>query len=217
MSENQTMRPLDPTLADSFGLPKWLTENLKLIVGAMVAAVVIAGGISAYKWQAQRSARQAANDLGAILTQKKGKDRLDALTAFTASAPESVRLNALFSLADVAMAAKDWDAAAAAYARIESSAGPALAVPAALGRAGALLEAGKAREALDVLAALKGKAPASFQDIIVLQTVAAAEAAGDTQAALSAYEALQAGETTPNPYYQHQIARLKAQLGEPKS
>ncbi len=217
MSQHETMRPLDPTLADSAGLPKWLTENLKLIIGAMLAAIVLAGGISAFKWQKQRAAAQASNELGTILTQKKGKERLDALSAFAASAPDSIKLNALFSLADTAMASKDWDVAAGAYARLETTAGPALAIPAALGRAGALLEAGKAKEALDVLAALKGKASDPFQAVINMQIAVAAEAAGDATAALAAYEALQAKEAAPNPYYEHQIARLKAQLGASKS
>lgn len=217
MSQNQTMRPLDPTLADSFGLPKWLTENLRLIIGAIVAALVLAGAAGIWQWQTQRAARQASDDLGAILTQKKGKERLDALTAFAEKAPDSVRLNALFSLADAAMASRDWNAAAGAYARIEAATGPALGIPAGIGRAGALLEAGKAKEALDVLTALAAKAPEAFQGIISVQLVAAAEAAGDDKAALAAYEALQAKEPTPNPYFEHQIVRLRARLGEPKS
>jgi len=217
MSENQTMRPLDPTLADSFGLPTWLTANLKLIIGAIIAALLAAGGVAAWKWQTQRAARQASDELGAILIQKKGAERLQALSAFAAAAPGSVRLNALFSLADAAMAAKDWDTAAKAYADIAASTGPALGVPAALGRAGALLEAGKTTEALAALDALKASAPESFRSVIAMQTAAAAEAAGDASAALAAYEALQAGESSPNPYFEHKIARLRAQLGESKS
>lgn len=73
MSQNQTMRPLDPTLADSFGLPKWLTENLRLIIGAIVAALVLAGAVGVWQWQTKRAAQQASDELGAILIQKKAR------------------------------------------------------------------------------------------------------------------------------------------------
>ncbi|EPR42792.1 transcriptional activator domain-containing protein [Desulfovibrio sp. X2] len=217
MSPETSKQPSVPSFAAELGLPDWLAANLKPIVAAMITAVIVAGAIGIWDWQKERSTSKANDELGTILLEKTGTERVKALEAFAAGAPASVRVNALFSLADAAMQAKQYDAAAAAYATLAKETSPALSVAATLGQAGALLQAGKAKESLGLLLALKDKAPAGFNGIVAMQTAAAAEAAGDPKAALAAYEALQAQSAgNPNPYFESKIAQFKAQT-TPKS
>lgn len=207
-----TQRPLEPIQADT-GMPQWLTANLKTITAAIVGAVIVAVLVAGYRWHDERTTRAAIDRLGEIMAMDVGAAQVKELTAFAASAPKYLRLNAQFLLADAAMESGDYATAATAYAAVESSAEKALALTAGLGRAAALLKDGKADEALRVLNGMRTKAPQAFMNIILVQTAAAAEAAGNQAEALAAYEAL-AGlpSGAENPYYAYKIAALRASL-----
>lgn len=211
-STSNAQRPLEPIQADT-GMPQWLTDNLKTIVAGIVGAVIVAVLIAGYRWHDERTTRAAIDRLGEIMAMDVGAEQVRALSAYVADAPGSLRLNAQFLLADAAMESGDYATAATAYAAIEGSAEKALALTAGLGRAAALLNDGKADEALRVLTGLRAKAPETFMNIILVQTAAAADAAQDTAAALAAYEAL-AGLPggAGNPYYAYKIAALRASL-----
>lgn len=211
-STSNAQRPLEPIQADT-GMPQWLTANLKTIIAGIVGAVLVAVLIAGYRWYDERSTRAAIDRLGEIMAMDSGASQVKELTAFAASAPKGLRLNAQFLLADAAMESGDYATAATAYAAIESSAEKALALTAGLGRAAALLKDGKADEALRVLNGMRTKAPQTFMNIILVQTTVAAEAAGNKAEALAAFQALaDLPGGAENPYYAYKIAALRASL-----
>lgn len=196
--------------------PLWefvLTHARAIAVGVL-AVIMIIIAVAGWEWYRESAAASARDDLGRISASPDPAARLKALEAFIVDAPDSVYPAAQLELAAAAVEAQDWDKAASAYAAVaERDKTTPLAFTARLNRAGVLLRQGKATEAVTELETLLPQAPADLQPFINEQLGEAAEAAGQTDKAVAAYQAAVKVLTTSSPaeaaYYQDRIAKLQ--------
>jgi predicted negative regulator of RcsB-dependent stress response len=190
----------------------FLVGNLKPIAigcGAVVLAAAVFAGVNS--WRA-RTAAKAADALGVILIEKtEPAARIQALDDFLKTAPSKLRPTALLELASTAMLTKQFDKAATAWDELEKDGGPDMKIIAAIGRAKCLLMTDKAKDALALLESVKTKAPESYALPLTRQIAAAAEQAGNTQVALTAYSELAEKDTGPGkPFYEFKVNQLKS-------
>ncbi|MES9997540.1 transcriptional regulator [Desulfovibrio aminophilus] len=194
-----------PTILQKF------VANLKpLLIGAAVI-VAVAAGFAGYRMIQARTMATAQESLGVILAGNTGKEKIAALEKFLPEAPSGLRSAVLFELAGASMNLKEYDKAAGYWADLAARADGDERVVAKLGHAHALTRGGKAAEAVKELEALKQGAPEPFLVPLTRQLALAAEAAGDRQTALAAYETLAKSEAVGDrPFIESKIAQLKA-------
>lgn len=190
----------------------FLTANMKPIaIGCLVILIGVAAfeGVSYFR---AKAAAKAADALGVILIEKtEPKARVEALENFLKDAPGSLKPTVEMELAAAAMVAQQYDKAEKAWTDLEGSSSPDMKAIAGIGHAKSLVLAGKAKDALPLLNALKEKAPEAYKPAITRQIAVAAEAAGDTAAASAAYTEL-AGKDDGNPakpYFEFKSNQLK--------
>lgn len=196
--------------------PLWnfvLTHARGIALG-IAAVIILIVAVAAWQWYRESAAETARQDLGRISATLDPTARLKALEAFAADAPSTVYLAAQMELAAAAMAVQDWDKAVAAYAAVaERDKGTPLAFTANLNRADVLLRQGKPQDALTVLEGLLPQAPEDLKAALNEQIGEAAEAAGQPQKALAAYQAavnaLPPSATGEAEFYKDRIARLQ--------
>lgn len=191
---------------------EFLAGNLKPIAlgcAAIIAVVAIYAGVDAWR---TRAAAKAADALGVILIEKtQPAERVAALEAFLKDSPSALRQTVLLELAAAAMVARQYDKATQAWTELEGSSSADMKVMAGIGHARSLLLVGKAKEALDLLQALKGKAPESYAIPLTRQIAVAAEQAGETKVAQEAYAELAGkAEGQGKPFFEFKANQLKA-------
>lgn len=218
MSENITQKPIDPhELADEitkeatpiFDTLMRYKHIIAGVAGVVIAVAAIYTGVTLWNSYTHSSAKEK---LGDILLTNSAQERIDALKDFVADAPEGVRNGATFELVGAQVQMGQFDDAVQTWdqliARLEN---PELLALAKLGKARTLLLAGKADEALAMAQGLRADTPESFAVPVNRIVAAAAEQAGDTQAALEAYQALlSGGQTADAEYLNYKISRLQA-------
>lgn len=199
-------------------LVTFVTNNIKTIVG--LVALLLCGIILAtfWQWYSAHSVREAQLDLGRILAQPEGADRIAALETFLKSAPETLKTGIHLEIATDALEIQDRSRASAEYGAVYA-ADPkgTLGLMAAVNQADLLLYENKPVDALKVLDDLLKTAPEAFQKI-TLQSIRetqgiAAEQAGQLDRALASYKSI-VQDGSPNSdmgYYQSKIARLQTQ------
>ncbi len=188
----------------------FLSANLKPIaIGCAVLILAVAAYSGLNHWR-ERSAAKAADVLGVILIEKNDPAaRMQALDEFLKDAPKSLKPTAQLELAAAAMAAKQYDKAASAWTELEGSGSADMQVIAGVGHAKCLLLAGKPKDALTLLTALKAKAPEAYALPITRQIAVAAEQAGDAKTAQAAYAELAGkSEGAGKPYFEFKANRL---------
>lgn len=192
---------------------KFIVDNAKrIIIGAGVAvAVVAAYGI--YEYSAKSALQSARSELGAILVNKDGADRIAALETFAAKAPESVRGSALLEMVRLTTEAGEYAKAAEMWEKLSTTLPGNMSFIARLGRVQALLEQGKAEDAFAVMEAADTVAPESFKEYSKLQYALCAEEAGALEKALTAYESILANaETGEKNVLTYKVAVLKDRI-----
>lgn len=218
MSENTTKTPVAPqelaaeVTKEATPIFDALMRYKHIIAGVAVAVVAIAAIYTGVKLWNSYTLSSAKERLGGILLTTSEQERIDALTAFAADAPEGVRSGVLFELAGAQMQMGQTDEAVQTWDRIIASLNnPELLALAKLGKARTLLLGGKADEALAAARELRADSPESFATPINRLIAAAAEQAGDKQTALEAYQALlSGGQAADAEYLQYKIGQLQA-------
>lgn len=185
-------------------------KHRKEIMASVAAIILVAAAYAAYSGYSARALAEAQSQLGVIVIEASGQDKLDRLEGLLDSAPKSARAAVLAELAQSAMNLEEWDRAADAWGRLAAAANDELKVVARLGEAKCLLLAGKASESMTVLKALAASAPAGFAVPVQRQLATAAEQAGDTAQALQAYRRLSEEQVSDKPFIDHRIAQLEA-------
>lgn len=180
------------------------------VLGIIALIIVVAG----WQWYRESAAASARHDLGRIAASSDPAARLKALEGFMADAPSSVYLAAQLELAQAAVQSENWDKAAAAYAAlVERDKNSPLAFAARFNRADVLLRQGKAAVAVAELEILLAQAPDALKPFLNEQIGEAAEAAGQKDKAIAAYQAavkeLTAAAPAEAAYYQDRIAQLQ--------
>jgi len=194
---------LHPVLETAF-------KHRKRIVAGVAAIILAAAAYAAYSGYSARALAEAQSQLGVIIIEASGQDRLDRLEALLGSAPSSAKAAVLAELTQSAMRLEDWDKAANAWSRLAGVADSEMNIVARLGEAKCLLLAGRADEALTGLKALAGSVPAGFAAPVYRQMALAAEKTGDTAQALQAYRRLSEEQVSDKPFIEHKIAQLEA-------
>jgi tetratricopeptide (TPR) repeat protein len=180
------------------------------IVAGVVAIILVAAAYAGYSGYTARALANAQSQLGVILIEASGQDKLDRLEALLADAPSAAKSAVLLELAKTAMNLEQYDAAAGYWERLAGDSDDEARLVARMGAAKCLLLAGKAGQALEELKALAATAPAQFTAPVYRQLAVAAEGAGDTAQALEAYRKLAEQQVADKPFIDHKIAQLEA-------
>jgi predicted negative regulator of RcsB-dependent stress response len=185
-------------------------KHSKQLIAGVVAIVLVAAAYAGYTGYTARALTKAQAQLGTILIEASGQDKLDRLEALLGDAPSAAKPALLLELAEATMNQGLYDKSASYWARLAGEADDDLKLVARLGNAKCLTLAGKSGEALAELKELSGIAPAAFTVPVYRQLAVAAEAAGDTAQALDAYRKLAEQPVADKPFIDHKIAQLEA-------
>ncbi|MCA1946320.1 MAG: hypothetical protein LDL30_13755 [Desulfovibrio sp.] len=196
----------------------WIQSNLKLLGVVILVILLAVASMSLARWNKETARKQAAAALGTLLLTANSTAAAAELEAFIQAAPEPVRTGAMLSLAELYMATEDYAKAAEVWAGVTIKAKQPMKLTAEMGRAQALVLAGKAQEALPLVRSLEKDAPASFAKPLLRLKAQAAEAAGDYQEAIAAWAALMEQDPSQQTaFYRQVMARLEQLKAEQKS
>lgn len=201
--ESHVPDSLHPVLEAAFKYRK----QIVIVVSAIIAAAALYAGYNAYN---QRAMASAQSEMGAILIQKSGQEKVDALKALLGSVPSSVKPAVLLELAQATMAAEAYDEAAGYWNDLAGDTDSDLNIIARMGKAKSLQLAGKPAEAVTVLKDLQGVVGEAYTIPVTRQLAVAAEAAGDNALALEAYKKLAEQPVSDKPYIDYKVAQLEA-------
>lgn len=193
-------------------------KEIGIVVGAVV---LVAAGVTGYKFYQQKTIQNARAELNRITSQNQGQEAIKALQSFLPEAPEDIRQAVRLEVASRSMASEDYDLAAQTWQDIHATAqDPNLQVVASLGRAKALRLAGKLGQSLEILDQLLDMAPKEYIQSINFERAAVAEENGQWQKALNAYQDLKSETslTASNQgYLDYKIAQLQGKLEQSNS
>lgn len=187
-------------------------KAITITVLAIVAVILLGLG---YKWYQAEQLNSQSTQLGAILAQKEGAERIAALEGFLQKTPAEFKPAVYFEIAFTATGMQDYAKAAQAWKSggdLLPGNDPMLAV-AGLGQASALNKEGKAAEGVAVLEDLlaKIKADQSVTAFIKMELAALAEAAGQWEKSIATYEEIAAGqEGEGKNFFTFRIKEIKA-------
>ena len=185
--------------AESAPLLQFIVRNSGLIVGVVVVLLVALVGTAVWRWHQGGLQAEAQTELARIGITMKGGDRLKALDDLAAKAPENMRYSIYLMQAEFAMQDQDYSRAEQAYATAAKL--DALSPLKVLGRgyamvsrAGALIKLDRPADAVTLLQGLESRATEDGRATLRMLLGEAAEAAGKTDVAVAAYEALAASQ-----------------------
>ncbi|QJB57159.1 transcriptional regulator [Pseudodesulfovibrio sp. zrk46] len=201
--ESHVPEQLHPILEAAFKHQK------QIIVGvvAIIAVAAIYAGMTSYNKKAMASAQA---ELGAILIKDSGSDKIAKLEALLGNAPSGAKPAVLLELAQASMTNNEFEKAAGYWNQLSGEADADLKVVARLGKAKSLTLAGKPGEAVTILKDLAGTVATAFTIPVNRQLAVAAEAAGDTGTALTAYKKLADSQIPDKPFIDYKVAQLEA-------
>lgn len=197
--------------AEAAPLLQFITRHVSKIVGVVLVLIVAIVATGIYQWQSDKAMHEAQLALGKALTTPDGEARIKALEDLLGSAPESLREGVQLEVALAAMEAEQFEKAAAAFGAVAKADMGPMGTAAGMNQASALLRAEKAAEAVAVLEDLERTAPEAMRASLLTSLAVAAEAAGNTERAVKAYESLIAlGDSNANEYFEARIRSLNA-------
>lgn len=199
--ESHVPETLHPVIEAVFKYQKQVITG----VVAIVAVAAIYAGVTGYN---QRALASAQAELGSILIQASGQEKIDRLEALLADAPSAARPAVLLELARTTMVNGEYDKGVNYWNQLVGETDEDLEVVARMGKAKCLTLAGKPAEAVTILDDLAGTVNAEYTVPVYRQLAVAAEAAGDTGKALDAYRKLGEQSVSDKPFVDFKIAQL---------
>lgn len=196
---------------------QWIVNNAKGLAIGVVAVLVLLAGYGVYENMQAKTAAEKGNELGQIVMQKPGKEKVAALEAFAKSVPAELQTAVLFETAQALQEAKEYKRAAEVWGQIGAKADKSLTAIAAFGRAQSLAMGGEPAKGLAVLEEFKNSAPKPYSNILLQRIAQMAEQSGDKPKAVAAYKELLDKEKTQvqaRSYYEHKIASLSDAKGK---
>ncbi|MGE4442435.1 MAG: hypothetical protein AB7D27_13250 [Desulfomicrobium sp.] len=193
---------------DIHPLLKKILDNLKPIgitIGGIVTAVAVYAGVSSYQ---ETRHEKAVSELGGIMVLADQAARTEKLQTFAQSGPKELRPAAQLELARIFMDQNEFEKAAEAWRSVGQNAD--VRVIAGLGEAKARILGGEPAKAVEILSALKKDAGEEFAPAISANLAFAAEKAGQTDLAISEYEALKSKESGNEAFLDYKIGSLKS-------
>jgi hypothetical protein len=100
---------------------QWIVSHIKLIVGVVAVLLLLVGSLAAYRAVSASRLAQSRAEMAALLAEADPAKRAEALAAFAAAAPESLRTAASLELAASLSAAGRHEEAAAVWARVNAT------------------------------------------------------------------------------------------------
>ena len=194
--------------SDIHPLLKKILDNIKPIgitIGGIVTAVAVYAGVTSYQ-EAQHD--KAVSELGGIMILADQNARTEKLQAFVQSGPKELRSAAQLELARIFMDQSEFGKAAEAWRAVGQNAD--VRIIAGMGEAKALILGGEPAKAVEILSALKKDAGPEFAPAISANLAFAAEKAGQTELAISEYEALRSKESGNEAFLDYKIGALKS-------
>ena len=191
---------------------KSISENIKPIIIVVFVFLLGLGAYLAYDAHAERSAKQAVEELGRIVLIEDAQQRRGRLEAYLEDAPSSAKRNVVLELVNVCMELEDTEAALAYLDQVDPPEGSDLGVVVDMSRARALALQGDHAGAIEVLERLHNSAPELYQYEILMQLASAAEASGDLAQARTAYQELHDLGQGQSTFLEYKIAELTKQL-----
>lgn len=167
----------------------FLTKNAKSIAVFIILFIAGIVGYWFYAAEAEKSRQEEILSLGKILLLSDQKTRLEQLEGFVASAPDSVKREAWFSIMEAATQLKDYPKVYAAWEKIKDF-DPDIRVTATIGMADALSAQEKYKEALALLDGISGKLKSPDIAPVNSRIVLLAENLEDYARAMTACDAL---------------------------
>lgn len=189
----------------------YIIKNGKMIAAGVAAIILIAGGVSGFKYMNQQKLIKAQSEMGTILIKYSGAKEAKALAAFEKDAPASMKPAVQLALAKAWMDADNYAEAKNVWGNIAKTS-PKLAPVARLGQAKCLMLENKAGEAVTTLQSLKESAGAAYAPTINRLLADAAEKSGNIQLAIQAYQGLLTSAPQEAPFFEVKIKELKAKL-----
>lgn len=176
----------------------FLHKHAQLITLVVLGAVVVLLLAFGYKWYQTRQLKTQSAQLGVILAQKEGAERITALEGFLQKTPDEFKPAVYFDIAFTATSMGNYSKAAEAWKSggdLLPANDPMFAV-AGLGLASVLQKDGKAAEGVAVLEDLLSKVNAdqSLTGFIKMELAALAEAAGQWEKSIATYEEIAAAQ-----------------------
>ena len=202
--ESHTPEALHPILEAAFKYRK----QLIIVVCAILAVAAAYAGIKAYNANARSSAQAK---LGDILVSTTGAGTLTKLDALLKDVPASVKPAVTLEAAQSAMGVGEYAKAESYWESLVGMTEGEMQFVARLGRAKAMLLAGRAADALKEMKDLTGIASAAYTVPVYRQLALTAEAAGDKAEALAAYKKLDAEKTGDKPFIEFKISQLETE------
>jgi len=182
--------------AQSHPLYDKLVKYWPYIVGVVALIVVSAAGYGGYGAYQERRLANAEQALDQAVQAESAEQRLTNLESVQTSLPKPLMPRFHLETARAAQDMGDWSRALASWEKLSGNGLPVWEPVAGLGQATALLNLDRAGEALALLEALRDKATDEYQPLVLTRLAAAAEAAGDWEQALAAYEELKGLENS---------------------
>ena len=202
--ESRAPESLHPILEAAFANRKQIMIGVIVIV---IAAALYAG-VSAYTSKAKSGAQA---ELGTILVEARGADRIARLEGLIDNVPDSVKPAVALALAEASLAGGDYAKAIEYWDKVAANASDDTRMAAELGKTKALLLSGKAGDALAALKVLAAGAAEAYDVPLNRQIAVAAEAAGDKAEALAAYKKLSEKNVNDKPFVDFKISQLETE------
>lgn len=190
-----------------------LVKYWPYIAGIVALIVVSAAGYGGYGAYQERRLASGEQALDQAVQAGSAEQRLTNLESVRTSLPKPLMPRYHLETAQAAQDMEDWSRALASWEKLSGSGLPAWEPVSSLGQATALLHLNRAEEALALLEALRGDAVEEYQPLVLTRLAVAAEAAGEWERALAAYEELKSLENSQQgEFLDFKASQLREQL-----
>ncbi len=197
---------------------QWIVKHAKPLGYGLVAVLAVVAGLAYWEHRQDAAREEAAAQLAAILQEEDAAARAEALEAFAAQTPDSLRAAVMLEQARTYMEASRYAEAADAWRDAANAAEGPMGLVAAMGEARARMEQGEYASALEVLEGALARSAEPFQRPLNRMIAQAAESAGEYARAATALRAVK-GESGQGEgaFIDAKIARLevRAQTAAP--
>lgn len=186
-----------------------ISKNRKPIVIGLTSVALVIALWTGITWYNAHALTQAQNQLGEILQNTTGEERITKLAELAESAPSSIAGAVYFELATLCLDEKKYEQAREYYGKLVDDVDGENRIVAELGRTKAMMFQGEAAQAVTTLKEIANTASDSMAVPVNRQLAVAAEQAGDIPTAIAALEKLQEIGSMNQQFVEYKLDQLK--------
>lgn len=188
-----------------------LVDNVKFIVGTIVALILAVGGYAIFDSVQASKVADAQNELLTIANEQDASKRAEGLQAFLSKAPSGMQPGIKLELATTLSEAGKHQESATVWGEIAAANTADMGLIAKAGRAAELSLSGDHKAAMDLLNGIAKDASKSYKPMLLHRLAYEAEMANDWNVALSAWEELlTVNSAGSNAFIESKIASARA-------